>query len=113
MAKGEPCRILADRGQETVHPTQHLDLYIVIGEIEHGSVQTSERVRSKSSGKTAKDHPPNPPAPACQGHPAVKIESSLSSLVTSFLSDGLQVCFPVRCTAQLSAVCCLAVCITY
>ena len=55
----------------------------------------------------------NPPAPACQGHPAVKIESSLSSLVTSFLSDGLQVCFPVRCTVQLSAVCCLAVCITY
>ena len=53
----------------------------------------------------------NPPAPACQGHPAVKIESCLLSLVTSFLSDGLQVCFPVRCTVQLSAVCCLVVCI--
>ena len=36
----------------------------------------------------------NPPAPACQGHPAVKIESCLLSLVTSFLSDG-----------HLSAVC--------
>ena len=54
-----------------------------------------------------------PPAPACQGHPAVKIRSCLLSLVTSFLSDGLQVCFPVRCTVQLSAVWCLAVCITY
>ena len=26
----------------------------------------------------------NPPAPACQGHPAVEIESCLLSLVTSF-----------------------------
>ena len=42
----------------------------------------------------------NPPAPACQGHPAVKIRSCLLSRVTSLLLISLQL-----------QVCCSAVCL--